>query len=89
MPCVHEDSHIEDKQHLRKQLNRVTDMLCQMCGLYYPQVPKPIQEWYEKHLEADERREKAEKLTKAKKARDLRDAAAVYLAMAENLERET
>jgi len=64
MPCQ-DDGQADyydriERRNLKKRLDRVTAMLCEMCQRSDTVLPPDIREWFQKHREADRKRIAAE-----------------------------
>lgn len=76
MPCVTEDSY-EREARLSRQLNEVTDLLCQTLSKWQElrpsdvalHLPPQVAIWWSKHKAADAKRREAE-VAKARKRSD-------------------
>lgn len=59
MPCIYDETEWEKKQRrtkekIKKELDRLTAMLCEVCALVDDgKLPEDIRHWYYKHQEQD------------------------------------
>ena len=60
MPCQADDRD-SDIKSLKKDRDHLTAMLCELCGMFEPSLPKHIARWWKTHQKIDEIRREADK----------------------------